>query len=307
MLVRAVAGVLDDPFRVVELGRDGAGQMADEAATIPLSGGRRVVLVRDVTEAALEGVSAVLGGRGDALVILEAPGLSARSKLRTAIEAAAAGVAIGCYTLEGQALEQAVRDMVAELGAAIDPEALGLVCGQLGANHAQTRREAEKLALFAGPGGKVDLHAAIACIGDASGLSLDDALYAATSGDVAGLDRALTVAFESGQAPASVLRAALGHVHRLLRARQVVARGASAEQAIGSLRPPVFWRRKASLERTLGLWGEAALERALTALDRAERDCRRTGSPAETICRATLSSIATQAKGIRPSRPVSRS
>ena len=49
-----------------------------------------------------------------------------------------------------------------------------------------------------GPGGRVDLEAAMACVGDLAGLSLDDALFAATEGDVATADRALELAMAEG-------------------------------------------------------------------------------------------------------------
>ena len=42
-LVRAVAGSLDDPFRVVDLARDEFENLPDEAASMSLTGGRRVV------------------------------------------------------------------------------------------------------------------------------------------------------------------------------------------------------------------------------------------------------------------------
>jgi len=39
----AVAGALDDPFRVAELDREDIARLPDEAATLSLTGGRRVV------------------------------------------------------------------------------------------------------------------------------------------------------------------------------------------------------------------------------------------------------------------------
>ena len=69
-LVRAVAGSLDDPFLVAELSRDEMGTLPDEAASLPLTGGRRVVRVRDATDAATDAVRTILKGRAPALVVL---------------------------------------------------------------------------------------------------------------------------------------------------------------------------------------------------------------------------------------------
>ena len=53
-LVRAVAGSLDDPFLVAELGREDIVRLADEAASLALTGGRRVVRLRETTDAATD-------------------------------------------------------------------------------------------------------------------------------------------------------------------------------------------------------------------------------------------------------------
>jgi DNA polymerase-3 subunit delta len=247
----------------------------------------------------LTAVKSVLAGRGEALVVLEGPGLASRSKLRTALEAAPDGAAIGCYPEDGKALEATVRGTLSEANVAIEDEALAWVAAQLGGDRALTRRELEKLALHAGAGAVIDLAAAMACIGDVAGLSLDDALFAATEGDIAGLDRALELALAGGQAAPSALRAGLGHLQRLHRARLAVAGGAAPEEAMRTARPPVFWQRQPAFTRALRLWPVGGLEAALDGLNEAERSCRRTGAPVETICRNALMVIARRAAAAR--------
>ena len=74
-LVRAVAGSLDDPFLVAELERDDVGRLADEAASLALTGGRRVVRLREATRCRDRARSpAILKGPAPALVVLEASG-----------------------------------------------------------------------------------------------------------------------------------------------------------------------------------------------------------------------------------------
>jgi DNA polymerase-3 subunit delta len=154
----------------------------------------------------------------------------------------------------------------------------------------------EKLALYAGPGGRVDLDAAMACVGDAAGLSLDDAVFAAAEGDVALADRALEVAMAEGAAPVQVLRATLMHLQRLQRARAAMADGVSAEEAMRALRPPVFFQRSGAFRRALSLWSAGGLDAAAAGISDAERQCKRTGLPDVTICRAALLTLARRAK-----------
>ena len=152
-LVRGVVGARDDPFRVVELAREQIGQLADEACSLSLTGGRRVVRVREAGEGATEPVKSVLAGKGPALVVLEGAALAPRSRLRALVEAAPDAAAIGCYPEEGRALDETIRAALTEAGVTAEPEALHWLAGRLGADRAATRQELAKLALYAGPGG----------------------------------------------------------------------------------------------------------------------------------------------------------
>jgi DNA polymerase-3 subunit delta len=295
-LVRAVAGSLDDPFLVTELPREDIKQLANEAAGLSLMGGRRVVRVRDVTDAATEPVLAVLKSNAPALVVLEGPSMASRSKLRTALEAAADGTAIGCYPEEGRALEETIRETLRVSGVGIEADALSWLSQQLGADRASTRAELEKLALYVGVGKRVDLDAAMTCVGDLAGLSLDDALYAATTGDVATADRALEAAMAEGAASVQVLRVAMGHLQKLHRARLAMdEQGLTAADAAKTVRPPVFYQKVGAFSRSLVLWPAGTLAAAMAALAEAERGCKRTGWPDRALCRNAVLTLARRA------------
>jgi DNA polymerase III subunit delta len=304
-LVRAVAGSLDDPFLVTDLTREEVRRLPDEAAGLSLIGGRRVVRMRDVTDAATDPVQVLLKSPAPALVVLEGPALATRSRLRTILEAAADGVAIGCYPEEGRALEDTIRETLRVNGAGIEPDALSWLTQQLGADRVSTRAELEKLALYAGAGQRVDLQAAMICVGDLAGLSLDDALFAATTGDVTTADRALEAAVGEGAAPVQILRAALGHLQRLHRARLAMdEQGLSAAEAVKALRPPVFYQKVGAFSRSLGLWPAATLIAAMNGLAEAERGCKRTGWPDHVLCRNAVLTLARRAAVV--SRSVKR-
>jgi DNA polymerase-3 subunit delta len=295
-LIRLIAGGLDDPFRVAELTADDGARLTDEAATLSLTGGRRAVRMRDAGNALTPHVRALLKTQAPALVVMEAPSLGTPSSLRTLVDAAPDAVSIACYPEEGAALEDTIRSTLRALGAVADPDAVSWLGAQLGADRASTRAELEKLALYAGQGGRVDLAAAMECVGDLSGLSLDDALFAATDGDVAAADRALELAMAEGAAPVQVLRMGLGHLRRLHRIRaKMEAEGLGAAEAARTARPPIFYRRVAPFTRALGLWPQAALAAAMAGLTEAEKGCKRTGWPDEVLCRNAILAVARRA------------
>jgi DNA polymerase-3 subunit delta len=291
-LVVTLAGSKDDPFRVTELERDTLANMALEVASPPLTGGRRVVRARDVGDAATAAVQAVLAAASEGFLILEAIGLTGRSKLRSLIEQSSDAVAIGCYPPDAAALGADIRRTMEANGVAVDADALRWLETRLGSDRAVTRGEIEKLALYAGPGGHVDMAAAQMCVGDLAGLSVEDALFAATAGDVVATDRSLHVALGEGATPVGILRAGLAHLQRLHRARLTMLDGLSLAEASKAARPPVFFRREAAFRTALSSWGEPALVTASMRLFEAERSCKRTDAPAETICCGVILALA---------------
>jgi DNA polymerase-3 subunit delta len=302
-LVRLIAGSLDDPFLVTELAREDIQNLANEAASLALTGARRVVRVREASDSATVHVRTLLKRSAPALVILEAGALAARSSLRVLVDEAPDGASIGCYPEEGKALADTIRASLQAANVAVDPDALSWLASQLGADRASTKAELEKLVLFAGPGSRVDLDTAMACVGDLAGLSLDDALFAATEGDVATADRALELAMAEGAASVQVLRAGLMHLQRLHRVRLMMDEsGMSPSDATRSVRPPIFYRRVAPFARALGLWPSPALGAAIAGFAEAERGCKRTGWPDQTLSRNAVLAVARRAAAARSGR-----
>lgn len=297
-LLRAVlGGRLDDPFRLAELNREEAarqGVLAGETAALSLTGGRRVVRLREATDAHATALKEALATAGEALILLEGGELPPRSKLRAMAEAAPDIAVIACYREHGEELAARLGELLRAAGVAADPAALAWLAARLGEDRMQTRREVEKLALYAGPGGRVDEEAVLACGPESGTADLDAALMAATAGDVAAADRALSAALAEGANPVQVLRAALKHVQRLHEA--AVAGGDPAV-----LRPPVFFRHRAAFERALRAWSPSALEAAGAALLEAEKRTKTTAfrDVDSDLARAALGAIARQAAARR--------
>ena len=293
-LTRTVAGSLNDPFLVAELDRDGWPRIGEEMSSLSLIGGRRVVRVREVTDAALDHVRGALRGRGDGLLVLEAPGLG-KGKLRTLIEGTPEAASIACYKEEGRALQDLIRTMLAELGASADAEAVAWLAESIAGDRAVVRGEIEKLALLAGAGGRVDLEMARASAGDAAAASADTGLISATRGDVAATDQAVEVAIADGLAAIALIRMTLGHLQRLHQARLRMQDGLSAGEAVRGMRPPVFYKSVGGMTASLELWSAESLARAIDEARSVEIACKQTGSRQELLVRRYVAGLARQA------------
>lgn len=296
-IARTVCPDLHDPFRIADFGAAAMvaepARLFDEAAQIGLIAGRRVVRVRDAADSLAPILVRFLSAPpGDALLVVEAGDLPSRSALRRGFDDSPLGAAIGCYPDSARDLTGVIRESLGAHRIGASRDAVAFLVEHLGNDRLVTRTELEKLALYVGDGGRVELDDARNAIADAAALALDDAVLAAAEGDAATLDRALDRVFQEGAAPVSVIRAALRHFQRLHGLAARVAAGAAVDDALRAARPPIFFKQHDSFRRQLARWREPRLRRQLDALSAAEARMKTTGLPAETICRAALLDLA---------------
>jgi DNA polymerase III subunit delta len=304
LLSVAVAGSGSDPFRVAELTgdllKDDRARLSDEAAALPFSGGRRVVRVRDGKDA-LTGAVRLLLEAGDVggLVVVEAGELSPRSTLRQTFEAAERGAAIACYLDDAETLQRVIVEELGRQRISASREAVELLAAVLGADRGVTRSELEKLALYRGSPGRVEVADVLAVISDAGAVSIDAIVLAACDGDVRSVESGLPVAAGEGVSAISLLRAMARHLERLVQARAAMAGGRDAAQAMAAVRPRVFFRVQAQFQRQIELWTPDRLAAALGVVGDAELACKSTGAPQDMLCHRAFAQVAALVRGSR--------
>jgi DNA polymerase III subunit delta len=306
-IAKSAVDDLSDPFGSVTLTGDAlrqdAAALMDAATALSLTRGRRLVRVRGVTDALVQRFQDLADATVvEALVIVEADALDPRSKLRKLFETATGLGTLACFGDDGPGLVAFVRRTLEELGVGYRPEALEHLAANLGGDRRQTRSELEKLALMVGSGGEIDLEAVAQSIGDSGSLALDDIAFAAAAGDGSMLDRALTRARADGENAVRILRSTISHFQRLHQAVTMMQGGASPDQAIAGLRPPVFGSRRIAFEAQLRAWSTSRVELCLDRLLDAEYRCKSTGMPDEIICAQTLFGVCLSRRPVQRGR-----
>jgi DNA polymerase-3 subunit delta len=301
-LARQVVPDLTDPFNVADFNETALladpARLADEVAAISMMGGRRVVRIRGATNASAEIFETFLSDvKGDALLVVEAGDLAKTAALRKLFEGDGRVAAIGCYPDSARDLADVVRDGLRAEGLSITPDALEDAVSRLGSDRGVTRRELEKLALYAQGRDKVTIDDVRAVMGDEAEARSEAACDAAGSGDFARLDRELERLWTADVAPAQVIRGAMGHFQKLLMVRESAQRGEPIEVALKKLRPPLHFSRAASFKAQAQRWNSDRLGEALDMLLDAEILTRTTGVPAEAVTGRALMNIAAMAKG----------
>lgn len=308
-LLRSVLADLNDPFRFSDLMADqlrtDPGRLADEARSLALTGGRRVVRVRQASDQTSPACRALLElATIDALVVVEAGDLPPSSSLRKLFEGARGGAALPCYRDQARDLAGLIEATLAEHRLEPDADARAWLIDHLGADRGLTRAELDKLVLYMGPGDdvpgrrRVTLADAAAVIGDGAALGLDDLVDAAATGDLVQLQRCLDRLLGEGQPPVRLVRALANHMVRLRRLALQVADGQTVERAVDQSRPPLHFRRRDAIKAALRRVGVAEADRVLALLLDAELMCKTSGYPAELVCRDAVLRITRLVAGV---------
>jgi DNA polymerase III subunit delta len=291
-LIAAFLDQPDDPFRLAELHADrlvqGPGLLVEEAQAMSLVGGRRVVVVRQATDALAKAVEGLLGmGGHEAFVIVEAGELGGSSSLRRVAEKAKTAAAVACYRAEGRSLETQLRDLLRAQKLTIEPDAMAFLAAHVGANREVTQNEVAKLAIYKGdePGSRVTLADVEAVVGNSSALGIDRLVWTGLVGRPSDAARALDRLLGEGQAPIRLIKGFASTFMRLLPLGARVAAGEAAAAVVEGIRPPVHFTQKDAMRRTLETWPMARLEAGLAMALAAERACKRAQSPDRLLVR----------------------
>ncbi|OOL18973.1 DNA polymerase III subunit delta [Bombella intestini] len=286
--VQTVLDDLDDPFRLARLEEEEQDRLGEEALALSLTGGRRVVWLRGAQDGIVGTLKSVLEHESDTLIVLEGQGLGARSKLRQFAEKAKNVASIGCYPEEGHSLSRTVVDLLAEDKIRMDRDGMAWLLGHLGNDRALVRSEVEKLRLYGEPGGTLSVEDVQACVGDSGQASLDDAVYAALAGNRLEADRAFERAMGDGATSVAFTRVTLSVLERFQQAFLLVQNGQSRQEAMGMLKPPVFFRRKDAFLAGMRRWSLVTTSQAAQATQELELACKQSGTPDDLLCRRHL-------------------
>ena len=305
--VTRIAGAHDDPFAVAALGEadlaaDPA-RLADEAQSMSMFGGARVIWVKGAGEAFHKAVTPLLQQAVPGnLIVAEAAVLAKSSRLRAAFEASPHALILPLYEAEAGEIASLVEQYLAQDGVRIAPDALARFIELCGTSRSLVRREAEKLALYARGTDRVSLADVEAVCGNDTGATPDALADSVFGGEVEAADRLLHDLLQSGEDAGRLLSAVHQQALRLAEFRIAIDRGASPEQAVKQARPPVFFRRQRLVQAQLRSWSLSDLVAAGSTLSANVLAVRQNAGLAQAIAGRCVLSLARKAAALRRDR-----
>lgn len=267
---------------------DRAGTLADEAASVSMFGSRQVLRLVPATNDHAEAAGLLLDAAAtEHPAILIAGDLKPTSALRKLAEAHCHARALACYPPTAADFARLAQGLARAAGLDPDPAALVLLVGAVGGERGVLAQEVAKLAVYLGATTDTrraftaaDWHAVGAGEGAADIDPLIDAVAGRKPAEVAWCLRALAA---DGQRGIPLLRAVGRRFAQLAEARAGMDGGASADAAVGALRPPLFWKAKPAFLAQLKAWRPDDLAHASHALLAAERAIKAAGGVGDVL------------------------
>jgi DNA polymerase III subunit delta len=302
-LAKASGVPLDDPFSAIRL--DAADvesdppRLADEARTMSMFGGGRLVWVRGSGGQKFASAIADLCANPppDCLVLVEAGELRKDSALRRTAEKAASAVTLPCYADEGRGIDTLIDEVMGASGKTLELDARHWLRARLGADRLASRGELEKLVLFAGAVRTITLADVQASVGDVSGQSVDLVVEAVLTGSIDKLDAEFSK-LAATKTPAFLAAAALiRQLQTLVPLREMVERdNKRASELVAGLKPPIYGSRRDALEQALSGWSLDRIGRAQERLADAILQSRRNAALEDAVIRHNLLALAVEAR-----------
>ena len=311
-LVKSVLEDPDDPFALTQLTEEDLksdpAALADAMAAMSLTGGQRLVRVRLSGETGsgpiIDLISDLESGSvaPQTVLVVESGDLTPRGKLRKTFEPAKSAYSIACYADTAQSLGNLVDDLLKSENLTIAPEARINWLPRLEGDRALARGEIEKLILYKGLAGQrdpddnqislADIEAVAADQGEAQ---MDAVLEPALLGRLAEADKAYIRSISAGGSPVAILRS----LQRRLDQLGAVQAAGGSDAAMAKAGVPRFGPPANAFKQQMSVWRGRRLDHARQLAFDAERQVKRSGSPAESLVSELLLRLARGAAQMR--------
>lgn len=295
ILLRSFASTDDDPmseitFEAADLASEPS-RLAVEARTPTMFGGLRRIRVRGASKSLSATLSELLDDMPEAVIVLEAGNLQPRDALRALAESRKNARALPCYADSDETLRNLIRQTFENEGIAIDNDVIPTLRDILGNDREITRRELEKLTLYAAESKKLTRDDVTKLCGDNAALVIDEIVDSIGTGRTEKFDAAMMRALNGGIDVQRLLISALMHFTGLRRMRTQIDAGRSARETLDAQRPRPHFSRKAALEQQLRLWNDDSLASATGRIYEAIAESRKSAALAPAIAQRALLAV----------------
>lgn len=237
--------IINHPFSTI---RENPIVLRDEMASLSLLNNKRVIIISD-TAASInkELIEVIKLSKGSTNVIFIAGDLAKTSSIRKFFEEEVTLLAIACYKPDQIRLKKTVREYLDKAGFKYQSEAVDTIVEILPANEHIIKNELDKLSLYLGDQKHLSYENIINVIGVNQEVSLDDLCKALTEKNINKIQKYLISLSNADVNYMLIVRVLANFLIKVIKVKTLMTEGKNIEQAIFSLKPPVFFKQKDNL------------------------------------------------------------
>lgn len=287
---------VNDAFSVFEFTskqiEEDPSKLIDEATAISFLGGKKVIKIRDASEAIVDTIKDLLKEHEhlEAFLVITADELGTTSKLRTLFEYNKRLFTLPCYIDDDKNLPIIIKQCLMKEGIKFIPnDVINFLTSRFGENRSTTKSELEKIALYLHGKNSITLEDAEKCIMDTSYLNLQDLPLVVAEGSIKKLSMILPRLFAEGIFPIQILKIVSNHFKYLYSLFGEIESGKTKEEVL----KPIFWKIHGSYEKQLDVWNPEKILRVIFELNETTIRCMVSGAPQEILVSQILFTICT--------------
>ncbi len=270
--------------------------LIDEGNAPSFLGGRKLIWIKDADNATLPAIEDYFDQiKTDSFLLITAGNLTKNSALRQFCETHSDILSVVCYVEEAKDIGAFIREVLAEKGIQVNPDALPLLIERLSENRMATRRELDKLICFLGTKKVVDLKDVFEIITDTQNASIDVFCHAVATGDMKKAEKEYHLMLENGENPVGIIRILFNYFNKLLECSDIMEKEGLAP-AVKKIMKPAQFRLESSFQKQILIWKKSFVLKVLDLLLEGERQVKSTGLPAELILNRIIIQITNVAR-----------
>ena len=271
--------------------------VTDEANTISLMGGRRILLIEEETNFSDAALSHFLDNRKtDALLLIKAGNLSKTSSLRQEAENNPFVLSFACYPPSEAEIKMSIQTQLAQFNKIISPALLDALTQKLASHAGIIQQEINKLLIYLGDKKNITQQDINAIITDSKETSFDDFCIILANGQTEKVHMALQTFIHENIQLSTLLWAVTNYFSILAKLVENKRFSDSQEKILTKNLKPNQFKLKTPLLSQAQKWTTPQILNVLKKLQELEQNTRKTNMPVECITAHTFIQLSEFAK-----------
>ena len=274
-------------------------QMLDEIVkTVSMFHSGKIVVVESLKEKSVNIIEEIIEDAPQKVIlILRNENLNKTSKIRKLFEISKSCFSLACYEDDGRSIMKNIEEFINRNRLPLSRDIKNYLIHSLSSDRMITKNELEKVEIYSkGSERKIELEDIKDLLNDSSSISLNKMNESMMYGNTSKSSKIANKLLTEGTSPISLLRSAMNYLLRVQKTKVEMKKGNNFDEAIKSLRPPVFWKDKDSFQKHCIKWPVKNIEKHIFKLLEAEILCKLDSKLAILNCEKSIMLIANDGK-----------